>query len=204
MNREVLSTKFAERLDGVLADHGVSPTLIKDIFEVFDTTLFTTTHQVAEFHRTFGHPINHSPVNDPVLGNARVRLIREELNELEKACKEGDIVEQLDALCDLEYVVKGSVLALGFPHIFNEAFDAVHESNMTKLCNSVEEAERTIEFTKTKEQYKDDVITYIPAPNHPGKFVVVTDKGKVVKSIGYKPVNLQVIVDEGELKRIKF
>ena len=63
----------------------------------------------------------------------RLQLIQEELGELAEAFAEGDLVGALDALCDLRYVVDGTVLALGLQGVFAEAFDAVHRSNMSKL-----------------------------------------------------------------------
>ena len=56
-------------------------------------------NQVAEFHRTFKHPIESSPtIPSEDRCKLRVSLIAEELKELEEAIKDKDIVEVADAL----------------------------------------------------------------------------------------------------------
>lgn len=70
---------------------------------------------VAEFHRVF-NPCNTSePGGTPShhVRLTRVQLITEELAELAHAFAAGHLVEALDALTDLQYVVDGSFLALG-------------------------------------------------------------------------------------------
>lgn len=63
----------------------------------------------------------------------RLQLIAEELTELTEALVNGDPVECLDALCDLRYVLDGTVLALGMGDVFMDAFREVQRSNMSKL-----------------------------------------------------------------------
>jgi len=63
----------------------------------------------------------------------RLQLIQEELGELAEALATGDIVGALDALCDLRYVVDGTVHALGLSKAFMPAFREVQRSNMSKL-----------------------------------------------------------------------
>lgn len=63
----------------------------------------------------------------------RLQLIQEELAELAAAFLDGDIVDALDATVDLRYVVDGTVLTLGLEPVFDEAFEEVHRSNMSKL-----------------------------------------------------------------------
>ena len=63
----------------------------------------------------------------------RLQLIQEELAELAEAMYQGDTIESLDALCDLQYVIDGTTLYLGLHGVFDDAFQEVHRSNMTKL-----------------------------------------------------------------------
>lgn len=63
----------------------------------------------------------------------RLQLIQEELGELAKAMAESDKLETLDALVDLQYVLSGTILSLGYAPVFNVAFEEVHRSNMSKL-----------------------------------------------------------------------
>jgi predicted HAD superfamily Cof-like phosphohydrolase len=92
-------------------------------------------NQVAEFHRTFKHPILETPtIPSEERSRLRVALLAEELKELEVAILEKDIVEVADALCDLQYVLSGAVLEFGLGEKFRTLFDEVQRSNMSKAC----------------------------------------------------------------------
>ena len=76
-------------------------------------------NQVAEFHRTFHHPIEEKPVIPSVdRCRLRVALIAEELKELQEAIDNNDLVEVADALCDIQYVLSGAVLEFGLGEKF--------------------------------------------------------------------------------------
>jgi len=145
----------------------------------------TQLEQVAEFHQTFNHPIEDQVGHiDPSRALLRLSLLQEELNELQTAIQSKNQVEVLDALCDIEYILKGTVLEFGFQHVFDPAFDDVHASNMTKACVSLDEAKLTQTMYAAK-----NVPTYI---QQHGKYWIVyrEEDGKVLKSINYRPVNL--------------
>lgn len=77
---------------------------------------------VGEFHSVFGHPLNKEPQRDifntnPALVKLRYDLIKEEIDELNEAFKNHDIVECVDALCDILYVVFGAY------HVFGVNYD---------------------------------------------------------------------------------
>ncbi len=55
------------------------------------------------------------------------------MDELKEALEQGDLVETLDALIDLQYVLDGAFLSFGLQHVKQAAFDEVHRSNMSKL-----------------------------------------------------------------------
>lgn len=81
---------------------------------------------VAEFHKTFQHPILDSPkIPSESRCKLRVSLIAEELKELEEAIQANDIVEIADALCDIQYVLSGAVLEFGLGNKFNALFEEV-------------------------------------------------------------------------------
>lgn len=63
----------------------------------------------------------------------RLALITEELAELAQATLDGNAAGALDALCDLQYVLDGTVLAFGMDRVADEALRRVHVSNMSKL-----------------------------------------------------------------------
>ncbi len=94
----------------------------------------TTLEQVQEFHESFDLPVNGAPdISDSKTNTLRINLIAEELEELQEALAAGDLVEVLDALTDLQYVLDGAYLSFGLQHLKHEAFDEVHSSNMSKL-----------------------------------------------------------------------
>lgn len=77
---------------------------------------------VGEFHSVFGHPLNEEPQRDifdtkPELVKLRFDLIKEEIDELNEAFKNHDIVECVDALCDILYVIFGAY------HVFGINYD---------------------------------------------------------------------------------
>ena len=148
-------------------------------------------NQVAEFHRTFKHPIEEEPViPDERRCKLRVALIQEELNELEAAINDNDLVEIADALCDIQYVLSGAVLEFGMGDKFKELFNEVQRSNMSKTCSSLEEAEETVAYYKEVRK----VDCYFKKTD--GHYLVYR-KGdnKTLKSIQYSPPDLKSIIE---------
>lgn len=94
----------------------------------------TTLEQVQEFHETYGLPVLDAPsISDEKTNALRINLLAEELDELREALAAGDLVETLDALIDLQYVLDGAFLSFGLQNVKQAAFDEVHRSNMSKL-----------------------------------------------------------------------
>lgn len=151
-------------------------------------------NQVAEFHRTFQHPVLNTPqIPSESRCKLRVSLIAEELKELEHAIADKNIVEVADALCDIQYVLSGAVLEFGLGNKFVELFNEVQRSNMSKACKTREEAIATIEHYLAK----DGTEAYYKEID--GKFLVFRKADdKTLKSINYSPANLESILN-GEL-----
>ena len=94
----------------------------------------TTLEQVQEFHETYGLPVLDQPsISDEKTNVLRINLLAEELDELKEALEQGDLIETLDALIDLQYVLDGAFLSFGLQHVKDAAFNEVHRSNMSKL-----------------------------------------------------------------------
>lgn len=94
----------------------------------------TTLEHVQEFHDTYGLPVLHTPdISNEKTNTLRINLLAEELGELKDALDQGDMVETLDALIDLQYVLDGAFLSFGLQSVKQAAFDEVHRSNMSKL-----------------------------------------------------------------------
>ena len=91
---------------------------------------------LTEFNKAFSVPVNRKPT---LISNEefklKINLIKEELNEYENACSEEDITEVCDAIVDLAYVMYGMVVQHGLSDVFDDMFEEVHKSNMSKLEN---------------------------------------------------------------------
>ncbi|CAD7925183.1 unnamed protein product [Amoebophrya sp. A25] len=157
----------------------------------------TNFKKVCEFHQSFGVKHTENPQidifdKDPKTMKLRLDLIREEFKELEQAAGEKNMTEVLDALSDILYVTYGAGSSLGLD--LDKAFALVHDSNMSKLCKTQEEAEATIEWYKANKTGPEGKYPYdSPAWRKSGDYFVVYNEssGKVLKSINYKPVSFK-------------
>jgi predicted HAD superfamily Cof-like phosphohydrolase len=151
-----------------------------------------TLNLVAEFHKTFKHPILEKPaIPDEKRCKLRVALIAEELKELEVAILENDIVAVADALCDIQYVLSGAILEFGLGQKFKDLFEEVQRSNMSKACNSEAEAQETMLFYEKKDgtecYYKEEA----------GKYLIYRKSdNKTLKSVSYSPADLDSILSK--------
>jgi hypothetical protein len=138
--------------------------------------------QVEEFNRTFGKPNNYEPtIPERKEWEFVYNFILEELEEYKQACEDGDIVEVLDALCDITYVSLGNgVMLHGLKNKIWPAYKEVQASNMSKACITEEEAKETVEV-RSKEQ--GEACHY----ERVGEYYIVyrTRDRKVMKSINY-------------------
>ncbi|MFT4666278.1 MAG: putative HAD superfamily Cof-like phosphohydrolase [Polaribacter sp.] len=149
-------------------------------------------NQVAEFHKTFKHPILDEPtIPDSKRCALRVSLIAEELKELEEAIADKDMVEIADALCDIQYVLSGAVLEFGLGNQFKTLFDEVQRSNMSKTCKSLEEAEATQAHYKATK----GVGSYVKKEGD-HYLVFRAEDNKTLKSINYSPADLKSILNK--------
>lgn len=141
---------------------------------------------VSRFHQTFDLPVLESPIIPSAERcKLRINLLREELEELEDAIKDNDLVEVADALCDIQYVLSGAILEFGLGERFAELFAEVQRSNMSKVCETREVAEATLEYYK-KEKDTDGYIV-----ERDGEYLVYRKSdNKVLKSINYSPADL--------------
>jgi predicted HAD superfamily Cof-like phosphohydrolase len=144
--------------------------------------------EVEEFNHTFGKPNNYTPVIPEEKEWMFVyNFILEELEEYKEACQAGNIVEVLDALCDITYVATGNGTMLhGLKDKFQEAYAEVQASNMSKACKTEEEAIKTVEV-RTLEQKTECHYEKV------GEYYIVyrTQDRKVMKSINYFKPNLK-------------
>ena len=90
---------------------------------------------VQKFHETFGLGVSYEMKADlgPEKNDLRFELMREENEEYLEAVRNNDIVETADALGDMLYILCGTILEHGLQHKIEEVFDAIQNSNMSKL-----------------------------------------------------------------------
>lgn len=142
---------------------------------------------VGEFHDTFDLPNLDTPqIPSKDRCRLRINLLREELEELEEAIDDRDIVEVADALCDLQYVLSGAILEFGLGELFADLFAEVQRSNMSKVCDTREVAEETVRYYREERDTEGHIV------ERDGKYLVYRmDDKKVLKSVNYSPADLK-------------
>jgi hypothetical protein len=138
--------------------------------------------EVEEFNAVMGKPNNYNPVIPSEKEWMFVyNFILEELEEYKHACETNNIVEVLDALCDITYVSLGNGAMLhGLKDKVWPAYQEVQASNLSKACISEEEAQETVRVRSAEQE----------EPCHyeqVGKYYIVyrTRDRKVMKNINY-------------------
>ena len=154
--------------------------------------------EVEQFNQLMNKPNNYEPT---IPGKKDwqfvIDFVKEELEEYEQACKNGDIVEILDALCDIAYVSLGNGTMLhGLKDKIWPAYQEVQASNLSKACQSEEEARLTVE-KRSKEQgeachWEEVSDMYI---------VYRTRDRKVMKSINYFRPDLEKFFTNEEITK---
>ncbi|MCM4158059.1 nucleoside triphosphate pyrophosphohydrolase family protein [Gramella sp. AN32] len=90
---------------------------------------------VKEFHSAFGLGSNEKPVAD--LGERknllRFNLMKEENEEYLEAANNNDLIEVVDALGDMLYILCGTIIEHGMQYKIEQVFDEIQSSNMSKL-----------------------------------------------------------------------
>ena len=151
-------------------------------------------NEVEDFNNLMSKPNSYTPtIPEKKEWMFVYDFVLEELEEYKEACEKGDIVEILDALCDITYVSLGNGTMLhGLKDKIWPAYQEVQASNMSKVCKTEEEAIKTVKV-RSKEQGE---------PCHweqVGDMYIVyrTRDRKVMKSLTYfRPDLKQFFTDE--------
>jgi len=155
-------------------------------------------NEVETFNATFGKPNNYEPtIPEKKEWQFVYDFILEELEEYRQACEEGNIVEVLDALCDIAYVSLGNGTMLqGLKAKIWPAYQEVQGSNMSKSCSTQKEAMETVTI-RSKEQNEPCHFEQVE-----DRFVVYrTRDRKVMKSINYYKPDLHQFFTGDELQK---
>ena len=142
--------------------------------------------KIKHWRETFGLPNRTTPkITNEKESELAYRLIEEELRELKSALWNRDrqydprLGEVADAVADLFFVVYQAAAIHGLD--VEEIVDRVYKSNMSKLCENVEEAHKSVlSYTER------DLSTYYEKLSD-GKYIIKrTVDAKVLKGINFK------------------
>ena len=93
-------------------------------------------NKVREFQVASEQLVNDKPTNcNYIETELRHGLMLEENDEYFDATDAGSLIGTLDAVVDMAYVLFGTINAHGLQDLFVEAFNLVHENNMTKCVD---------------------------------------------------------------------
>ncbi len=166
--------------------------------ELFSKSDVPFVNEVEIFNSTFNKPNNYEPtIPEKKEWQFVYDFVLEELEEYRQACENGDIVEVLDAICDLAYVAVGnSTMLHGLKDKIWPAYQEVQASNMSKTCATEEEALATVAQRSKElsvachfEQVEDRFIVYRSSDR------------KVMKSINYFRPDLRQFFTQDELDK---
>jgi hypothetical protein len=138
--------------------------------------------EVEKFNAVMGKLNNYNPViPDEKEWMFVYNFILEELEEYKHACETGDIIEVLDALCDITYVSLGNGAMLhGLKDKIWPAYQEVQASNLSKACTSEEDAQETV---RVRSQEQGEPCHYEKIDKY--YIVYRTRDRKVMKNINY-------------------
>lgn len=172
---------------------------LKSEIKFLKSTSVPFVDEVEDFNALMGKPNNYEPViPERKEWEFVYNFILEELEEYKEACEKGDIVEVLDALCDITYVATGNgVMLHGLKDKIWEAYQEVQASNLSKACRTEEEAKTTV-IQRSSEQGEECHYEKV------GEYYIVyrTRDRKVMKNINYFRPNLQQYFTEKEIQKI--
>ena len=157
--------------------------------------------EVEQFNELMNKPNNYEPT---IPGKKDwqfvIDFVKEELEEYEQACKNGDIVEILDALCDIAYVSIGNGTMLhGLKDKIWPAYQEVQASNMSKACSSEKEAMETVRV-RAKEQGEECYFEKVAE----GRYIVYRKRDKkVMKSVKYFRPDLSKFFTDNDIVKTR-
>ena len=155
--------------------------------------------KVVDFNTQFGVIDSEwlNPKTDVIDTNPQtvefcLKLIREEVRELEEGVQTKDFTEVVDALGDILYVVYGMGARIGVN--MDNAFALIHSNNMSKLSPTEQDAIDSVAYYKSHPELGYDSPAYRPSPD--GKYFVVFNEStkKILKSISWKAVDLSSVI----------
>ena len=153
--------------------------------------------EVETFNETFGKSYQNrkTPAINDADADFVIEFIQEELDELKEAVAQRDIVGVLDAILDITYVGLGNgAMVFGLKDKIEAGYAEVQASNMSKSCETLDEAEETV---RVRSEQQGEPCHYEAVGD---RYVVYrTRDNKVMKSINYFAPDLKQFFTEEEL-----
>lgn len=125
-------------------------------------------NQLIEWHTKFEVPFRTEPCpfddSDENLDylRLRARIMKEEVKEWEtEAIYNSNIDKRAKELADILYTVFGTVIAEGLQDQIERVFDAVHESNMSKLGHDGKPVKRADGKVLKGQNYKEPDLSFL-------------------------------------------
>ena len=188
----VLMSKI-ELGDDVIEEISIRKNEIRDL-----KTSVPFVDEVEEFNAVMGKPNAYEPnIPERKEWEFVYNFILEELEEYRAACEAGDIVEVLDALCDITYVATGNGTMLhGLKDKIWPAYQEVQASNLSKACQTEEDAKATV-IQRSSEQGEECHYEKV------GDYYVVyrTRDRKVMKNVKYFKPDLKQFFTDKEIQK---
>ncbi len=169
--------------------------------EIYNEQFVPFIDEVQEFNEVMGKGWQNrtAPTINPEDAKFVIDFIQEELDELKEAVETKNIVEIFDALLDITYVGLGNgALVFGLKDRIVKGYNEVQASNLSKICNTLEEAEETV---KVRSEQQGTPCHYEPIGD---KYVVYRSHDKkVMKSINYFRPDLKQFFTQEEIDGCK-
>ena len=157
--------------------------------------------EVQQFNKMMGKDFQNrsTPTIDRKDADFVINFIKEELEELEEAVENGDIVEVLDAILDITYVCLGNgAMSFGLKDKIMAGYAEVQRSNLSKICKTEEEAEETV---KVRSEQQKEPCHYEQIGD--GYVVYRTRDKKVMKNVNWSETDLKSLFTEQEIESCK-
>ena len=141
----------------------------------------------------FGIDMDHQDIIfvDDLEPQSVVFHLNKMLGLLELAFKEKNMDGVIYQLCSMVYLVKITGEKMKLP--IDKAFHIVHDSNMSKICDTEKDAIETVKHYSTLSGFENVIVNYKVSPD--GRFVIYNEKsGKILKSMFWKEPNFDSII----------
>ena len=128
-------------------------------------------NKLIEWHKKFDVPFRTTPEpfddsdENISLLRLRARIMKEEVKEWEiEAIYNSDIDKRAKELADILYTVFGTIITEGLQDVIEKVFDAVHESNMSKLDDEGKPVKRADGKVLKGPNYKEPDLSFLLPP----------------------------------------